>query len=70
MDVKNVFLHRDILEDIYMEQSPGFIEDSFLVCRLNKSLYGLKQGPRAWYTMMDSYVLSQNFVICKSDPSV
>jgi hypothetical protein len=41
-----------------------------LVCRLKKSLYGLKKAPRAWYAKMDSYLLSQNFVHCKSDPNV
>ena len=41
-----------------------------MVCRLKKSLYGLKQAPRAWYAKMDSYLLSQNFVRCKSDPNV
>eukprot|EP00253_Pinus_taeda_P023454 PITA_23454 len=44
--------------------------DSSLVCRLKKSLYGLKQAPRAWYTKMDSFLLSQNFEKCKSDPNV
>jgi hypothetical protein len=62
MDVNNAFLHEDILEDIYMEQPPGFIQDSSLVCRLKKSLFGLKQASRAWYAKMDSYLLSQNFV--------
>eukprot|EP00253_Pinus_taeda_P009768 PITA_09768 len=42
MDVKNVFLHEDLSEEIYMEQPYGFIQDSFLVCRVQKSLYGLK----------------------------
>jgi hypothetical protein len=46
MDKNNVFLHRDILEDIYMEHPQGFIQNSFLVCGLKKSLYGLKQVPR------------------------
>jgi hypothetical protein len=41
-----------------------------LVYRLKKSLYGLKQALRAWYAKMDSYLLSQNFVRCKSDPNV
>eukprot|EP00253_Pinus_taeda_P003569 PITA_03569 len=70
MDVKNVFLHRDLSEEIYMEQPHGFIQDSSLVCRLKKSLYGLKQAPRVWYAKMDSFLLSQNFEICKSDPNV
>jgi hypothetical protein len=70
MDVKNAFLHDDLSEEIYMEQPQGFMQDSSLVCRLKKSLYGLKQTPRAWYAKMDSYLLSQNFVRCKSYPNV
>ena len=45
------------------------MQDSSLVCRLKKSLYGLKQVLRAWYSKMDSYMLSQNFIHCKSDPN-
>jgi hypothetical protein len=70
MDVKNVFLHGDISEEIYMEKPQGFIQNSSLVCRLKKSLYGLKQAPRAWYEKMDSYLLSHDFVRCKSDCNV
>jgi hypothetical protein len=70
MDVKNAFLHDDISKEIYMEQPQGFMQDSSLVCRLKKSLYGLKQAPRAWYAKMESYMLSQNFVCCKSDSNV
>lgn len=70
MDVKNAFLHGDLEEEIYMEQPPGYMQNSSLVCKLKKSLYGLKQAPRAWYAKMDSYLLSQNFVRCKSDSNV
>jgi hypothetical protein len=70
MDVKNAFLHGYLSEEIYMEQPQGFMQDSSLVCRLKKSLYGLKQAPRAWYAKMDSYLLSYNFVRCKSDLNV
>ena len=58
MDVKNAFLHGDLSEEIYMEQPQGFIQDSSLVCQLKKSLYGLKKVPRAWYSKMESYLLS------------
>jgi hypothetical protein len=70
MDAKNEFLHEDLLESIYMEQPPGFIHDSSLVYRFNNSLYVLKHAPRAWYTKIDSYLLSQKFVRYKSDPNV
>ena len=70
MDVRNVFLHGDIEEEIYMEQPQGYMKNSSLVCKLKKSLYGLKQAPRAWYAKMDSYLLSQNFLRCKFDSNV
>jgi hypothetical protein len=70
MDVKNAFLHGDLPKEIYMEYPQGFMQDLSLVCSLKKSLYGLKQASRAWYAKMDSYLLSQNFVRCKSDSNV
>ena len=47
LDVKTTFLHGD-LEEIYMNQSKGFVASNqeHLVCRLKKSLYGLKLAPR------------------------
>jgi hypothetical protein len=70
MDVKNDFLHGDLSKEIYMEQSQGFIQNSYLVCKLKKSLYGLNQAPRSWYAKMDSYLLSHDFVRCKSESNV
>eukprot|EP00253_Pinus_taeda_P012597 PITA_12597 len=71
MYVKSVFLHGDLHEEIYMEQPIGFIQtDSSLVCRLKKSLYGLKQVPRAWYAKMDSFLLESGFSRCHSDNTV
>ena len=67
MDVQNAFLHGDLSKEIYMEQPQGFMQKSSLVCRLKKSLYGLKQALRAWYAKMESYLLSQNFARCKLD---
>ena len=70
MDVKCAFLNGDLTKEIYMQQHQGFSTNPSLVCRLKKSLYGLKQAPRAWYAKIDSFLLSLNFVRCKSDPSV
>jgi hypothetical protein len=48
MDIKIVFLNGDLEEEIYMEQPQGFTQGGeHLVCKLHKSLYGLKQFPRA-----------------------
>ena len=67
MDVKNYFLHSNISKEIYMEKSWGFIHNSYLVCILKNSLYGLKQELRAWYEKMDSYIFSHDFFRCKSN---
>ena len=44
VDIKNVFLHGDLAKEVYMEQPPGFVAQGEIgrVCRLQKSLYGLK----------------------------
>jgi len=54
MDVNNAFLNDNLREEIYMQQPLGFIisETSSLVYKLNKSLYGLKHVPWAWYEKM------------------
>ena len=51
LDIKNTFLHGDLQEEVYMEQPPRFVAQEKMgrVCCLQKSLYGLKQSPRAWF---------------------
>ena len=48
MDVKTTFLHGDLEELVYMVQPEGFIQlgQEHLICKLSKSLYGLKRSPR------------------------
>nr|GEX06234.1 ribonuclease H-like domain-containing protein [Tanacetum cinerariifolium] len=46
LDISNAFLYGNLSEDVYMTLSPRFDTDRSKVCKLNKSLYGLKQSPR------------------------
>ena len=52
IDIKTAYLNDPIEEDVYMEQPEGFVSDKKLVCRLEKSLYGLKQTGRNWYKLL------------------
>jgi hypothetical protein len=69
MDVKTMFLHGDLEEEIYMKKPEGFVVKGKkeLVCKLKKSLYGLKQSPRMWYQKFDTYILGLGFVRSRVD---
>ena len=70
MDVKSAFQHGNIKEGIYMHKPEDFVSNPSLLCRLMKSLYGMKQAPRAWYAKIDGLMLSQIFFRCKYDLNV
>jgi hypothetical protein len=69
MDVKTMFLHGHLEEEIYMKHLEGFVVKGKkdLVCKLKRSLYGLKQSPRMWYQKFNTYILSLRFVRSKVD---
>ena len=58
MDVKSAFLNGYIMEEVYVEQPPGFenVEFPHHVYKLKKALYGLKQAPRAWYDRLSNFL--------------
>lgn len=70
MDVSTAFLHGELAENVYMRQPEGFIDSGKenLVCRLKRSIYGLKQSPRCWNTALDSHLKEMGFKQSKSDP--
>ncbi|KAI3518344.1 hypothetical protein L1887_06964 [Cichorium endivia] len=72
LDVKNAFLHGDLNETVYMHQPLGFRDKSRPdhVCLLKKSLYGLKQASRAWYTRFAEHVTHIGFSQSLSDHSL
>ena len=72
LDVKNAFLHGTLSETVYCSQPAGFVDSSRpeLVCRLNKSLYGLKRAPRAWYSWFATFLLTLVFTEAKADTSL
>lgn len=55
-----------------MVQPPGFIDPNFPlhVCKLKKSICGLKQAPRAWYKELQLYLLQLGFFRSKTNPSL
>ena len=72
MKLKTTFLNGTINEEVYIEQPKGFeVNRKYAhVCRLKKTLYGLKQDPRAWYARMDAYLLRIGFIKIYVDPNI
>jgi hypothetical protein len=72
MDVKTAFLNGDLDVDIYMEQPEGFTVtgSEHQVCKLKKSLYGLKQAGRAWYQKIDDALFKLGFTRLDTDHCV
>ena len=70
MDVKNVFLNRDLHEEVYMQPPPDYPHSGNQVCRLRRALYGLKQALRAWFEKFSSVVAQQGFTSSPHDTAL
>eukprot|EP00253_Pinus_taeda_P026125 PITA_26125 len=72
MNVKSKFLNGVLMEEVCIEQPPGYEKkgQEHKVCRLKKALYGLKQAPRVWYSRIDSYLLENGFKKCEGEPTL
>ncbi|KAJ9539063.1 hypothetical protein OSB04_031796 [Centaurea solstitialis] len=72
MDVKTAFLNGKLTEDVYMEQPEGFIDpkNPNKVCKLLKSIYGLKQASRSWNLHFDERIKEFGFAKSEFEPCV
>ena len=72
MDVVTAFLNGDLKEEIYMQQPPGYVQlgKEDLVCKLKKSLYGLKQSPRCWNEKLCKHMKLLGYRESGADPCV
>nr|GEY67303.1 retrovirus-related Pol polyprotein from transposon TNT 1-94 [Tanacetum cinerariifolium] len=72
MDVKTAFLNGNLREEVYVIQPDGFVDQGNPnhVYKLKKALYGLKQALRAWYDMLSSFLISQDFSKGSMDPTL
>ena len=71
MDVKTAFLNGDLNEEIYMTVPEGIDHDAITsICKLKKTLYGLKQSPRMWNQKIDQYLINQGFIRLQADHSI
>ncbi len=70
MDVTTAFLNGTLNEEIYMKQPEGFVVNENQVCKLKKSLYGLKQSPRCWNEALHKELCALNYNQSDSDPCI
>nr|GFD19103.1 retrovirus-related Pol polyprotein from transposon TNT 1-94 [Tanacetum cinerariifolium] len=72
MDLKTAFFNGNLREEVYVSQPDGFMDQDNPnhVYKLKKALYRLKQAPRAWYDMLSSFLISQDFSKVSVDPTL
>ena len=69
-DVKTAFLNGTLDETVFMEQPEGFEDGTDRVCKLNRSLYGLKQSPCNWNARFNEFLAAEDFVATAEDTCV
>lgn len=72
VDITTAFLNGTLKEEVYMRQPKGFAAEGaeHLVCKLKKSIYGLKQSPRCWNVVLDTRLKEMGFIQSASDPCI
>ena len=71
LDINNTFLNGHLIKEIYMDMSLGYpVKNDNMVCKLTKSLYGLRQASRQWFHKFSTTFLDQGFQQCHADHSL
>jgi hypothetical protein len=72
MDIKTGFLNGNLSEDVYMIQPESFVEtkNAGKICKIQKSIYGLKQASRSWNICFDEVVKGFGFIKNEEEPCV
>ena len=72
MDVKTAFLKGDLKNEVLMEQPEGHVAKSRpnVTCKLQKSIYGLKQSARCWKIEIDRFLKASGYVQSSADPCI
>ena len=74
LDVQTEFLQSEMNDEVYVKQPVGFekldLDGQPYVCKLKKSLYGLKQSPRNWHGTIQHVLITEGFKACMCDPCV
>ncbi|MED6162296.1 hypothetical protein PIB30_118906 [Stylosanthes scabra] len=68
LDVNTAFVHGDLPEKVYMKLPHGLVVQPGTICKLQKSLYGLKQASRQWNTKLCSVLVKAGFIQSRPDP--
>ena len=72
MDVESAFLNGNLHQDVHMTQPEGFIDpkNPKKVCKLQRSIYGLKQASRSWNLRFDEAIKEFGFIKNEDEPCV
>lgn len=70
LDINNAFLHGDFHEEVFMKVPDGIPNLENKVCKLQKSLYGLRQASRQWFSKLSTLLLQLGYTQSKNDYSL